>query len=685
VVQCAEESRVPVGAPAFEAGRGIGSYRTPRRRNGNPDRALSALKASARGSWCENKMDKGGLQMTDGWFRRLSGAAAMALVLSALGPVTAMADEHEKAEQAEEAAPLDPKSIGSFAGAFLAARTADADRDLEDAVRFYSRALSFEPENTEIKQRLMLAHFSTGQFEEGLKLAEELKDDGTIERVTDLARAVEAFRNREYRKVEQLLDYEGINDLDRLLSGLMRAWAAYGRGDAEAALDIIDEQQGVQWYEIFVNFHGGAIATAAGLESEARQRYGAVITDQAGGGAAPDTYMRAVMELAALEARAGNQQRALDVISTGEAFSPGYAPLAALRQSIENGEEPPLKIKSATDGAAAVLQSIAAALNREGAEEIVSLYLQFARVLDPDDASTLVLLGELAENLGRPEKAIAYYERVPEDSPMRRIAQLQLGLNLADLDRLDEAKTHLKSLIEADPDDMRSYLAYGTVLSSAEEYKEMAETYDAAVARIEGEPERQHWNIFFQRGIAYERLKEWETAEPNFLKALELYPDQPQVLNYLGYSWIDMNMNLEEGMEMIEKAVEQRPNDGYIIDSLGWAHYRLGNYQKAVEELERAVELRPSDPTINDHLGDAYWRVGRKLEANFQWNRALTLDPPEEEVVAIREKIENGLPAEKPRATAEERSDSESERPKADADERSSLTAPAAPRAALLD
>jgi tetratricopeptide (TPR) repeat protein len=457
----------------------------------------------------------------------------------------------------------------------------------------------------------------------------------------------------------------------------MRAWAAYGRGDAQAALDIIDEQQGVQWYEVFVNFHGGAIAAAAGLESEARQRYGAVITDQAGGGAAPDTYMRAVMALAGLEARAGNQQRALDVISTGEAFSPGYAPLAALRQSIEKGEKPPLEIKSASDGAAAVLQSVAAALNREGAEEIVSLYLQFARVLNPDDASTLVLLGELAENIGQPEKAIAYYESVPDGSPMRRIAQMQLGLNLADLERTAEAKKHLKSLIEADPDDMRSYLAYGTVLSSAEEYDTMAANYDAAVAKIEGEPERQHWNIFFQRGIAYERLKEWEKAEPNFLKALELYPGQPQVLNYLGYSWIDMNMNLDEGMEMIEQAVEQRPNDGYIIDSLGWAYYRLGQYEKAVEELERAAELRPSDPTINDHLGDAYWRVGRKLEANFQWNRALTLDPPENEIAAIREKIDNGLPADKPRATAEESSDSEENPPPAaGADERSSLAVP---------
>jgi tetratricopeptide (TPR) repeat protein len=430
------------------------------------------------------------------------------------------------------------------------------------------------------------------------------------------------------------------------MSGLMQAWARFGRGNGDQALKIIDDMQGADWYSIFLNFHGGAIAAAAGNRDEARRRYTAVITDQVGGGAAPDTYMRAVMALAGLEARAGNQQAALDVVSTGEAFSPGYAPLTALRQSIEAGERVGGQIGTAQEGAAAVLFTIAAALNREGAEEVVSLYLQLSRTLDAANANTLVLLGGLAENLDKAEEAIAIYESVPEGSPMRRVAQLQLGLNLADLGRTEEAKDHLMSLIEADPDDMRSYLAYGSVLSNAQQYREMADNYDRAVEMIGATPTRSHWNIFFQRGIAYERLKEWETAEPNFLKSLELFPDQPQVLNYLGYSWVDMNMNLDEGMEMIEKAVELRPNDGYIVDSLGWAHYRLGDYEQAVTELERAVELRPADPTINDHLGDAYWRVGRRLEASFQWNRALTLDPDEDLVTAIQAKIDDGLPDE---------------------------------------
>ena len=163
-----------------------------------------------------------------------------------------------------------------------------------------------------------------------------------------------------------------------------------------------------------------------------------------------------------------------------------------------------------------------------------------------------------------------------------------------------------------------------------------------------------NWNIYYQRGIAYERLKQWPKAEPNFRKALELFPNQPQVLNYLGYSWIDMNMNLEEGMEMIRKAVELRPSDGYIVDSLGWAHYRLGEYDDAVRELERAVSLKPDDPVLNDHLGDAYWRVGRRLEATFQWSHARDMKPEPAVLAGVEKKLKEGLPPVEDKAVAEE-------------------------------
>lgn len=578
--------------------------------------------------------------------RLLSGvaiAASIVLAGSLAGPQAAYAEDKPAAAAAEET-PFDPLSVNTFSGAFLAARTADFDKDYVTAVALYKIALQFDATNTDVKQRLMVTQLMNGDFEEGVKLADALRNDPAVERITAVVRGMEAIRKREYKSAEKILVYNGPNDLDRMMNDLLLAWAKFGDGKSKDAIKLISSMDGPEWLAIFKNYHAGALAAAAGDKATARARLNDAVLDRNGASAAPDTFIRAVMALARLEAHEGNKQKALDAISVGDSFITSYAPLKALRQSIESGEKQEQQVRTAAQGAAAVLFSIGGALNREGAEDIVSLYMQAARALDPDSDDMLVLLGGLAENQKKPERAIEYYRAVPEKSPMRRISELQLGLNLADTGKVPEAKKHLQELIEADPSDLRSYLALGSVLSDAKDYKDMAALYDRAVEAIGPVPTRNHWSVFFQRAIAYERLKEWAKAEPNFRKALELNPEQPQVLNYLGYSWVDMNINLDEGLDMIRRAVSIKPDDGYIVDSLGWAYYRLNRFSDAVAELERAAELKAGDPTINDHLGDAYWRVGRKLEATFQWNRALGLKPEEAEIPKIKVKIENGLP-----------------------------------------
>jgi tetratricopeptide (TPR) repeat protein len=565
------------------------------------------------------------------------------LMLASLAATTVLVTYPAMAES-DKTATFDAGSSRSFAGAVLAGRTAESDRDLATAIELYERALGFEPTNTDIKQRLMVLLFNNGMFDEGIAIANDLKGDPVLENVSRLALGIDAIRQREYKNAENLLSYAGVNDLERLVYGLLQAWALQGDGELDKAQAAIDKLEGPDWYGIFKTFHSAALEEASGNVDQARRLYTELITDQNSAGTAPDTYIRATMALAGMESRDGNRQKALDAIATGSAFSAGYAPLKALRQRVDANDPPNADIRNAAEGASAVLYTIGSALNRSGAEDFVSLYLNFAHSLDPDNAATLIMLGSLAENLGKPEQAIDIYRRVPDDSVMHRVSELQLGLNLADLGRLEEAKGHLKNLIDQDTQDMRSYLAYGSVLSDAKSYREMADNYDKAANAIGLLPKRSHWNIYFQRGIAYERLKEWEKAEPNFKRALELSPNQSQVMNYLGYSWIDMNINLEEGMDLIRDAVRLRPNDGYVVDSLGWAYYRLGDYENAVEELERAVEIRPGDPTINDHLGDAYWRAGRRLEAGFQWKRALTMKPELADVPKIEQKIDVGLP-----------------------------------------
>ncbi|RVC78014.1 tetratricopeptide repeat protein, partial [Mesorhizobium sp. M4A.F.Ca.ET.022.05.2.1] len=292
-----------------------------------------------------------------------------------------------------------------------------------------------------------------------------------------------------------------------------------------------------------------------------------------------------------------------------------------------------------SDCALAVLQLLG-----DGGEPFVRLYLQYALALKPNSDAALVQLAAVAEQLKDGEGAIALYRRIPGSSPLKELSDLQLGLNLADLDRHDEAIAHLKAFVDKHPQDMRAYLALGGVYSSKEDFRSAANLYDKAVEVLKT-PTNANWNIFYQRGIAYERLKEWPKAEPNFRRALELFPDQPQVLNYLGYSWVDMNMNLKEGLAMIQKAVDLRPSDGYIVDSLGWAYFRMGRFEDAVREMERAVSLKPEDPVLNDHLGDAYWRVGRKLEATYQWNQARDLKPDPDVLATLQQKLLKGLPA----------------------------------------
>src|SRR5690606_19240974 len=220
--------------------------------------------------------------------------------------------------------------------------------------------------------------------------------------------------------------------------------------------------------------------------------------------------------------------------------------------------------------------------------------------------------------------------------------EIRKAINLNLLDRPEEAKELLDRLLEKKPDDLRVLDAAGTILRGRKRYEEAIPYYDQAIALIK-KPQKRHWTYWYARGTSYDRLKKWPQTEADLKMALQLSPDEPLALNYLGYSWSDQNRNLKEGLELIEKAVALKPDDGYIVDSLGWAHYRLGNYEDAVRLLERAVELRPEDPVLNDHLGDALWRVDRQREARYQWEHALTLDPEPEEAEKIKVKLEHGL------------------------------------------
>jgi Flp pilus assembly protein TadD len=264
--------------------------------------------------------------------------------------------------------------------------------------------------------------------------------------------------------------------------------------------------------------------------------------------------------------------------------------------------------------------------------------------LKPDFPAAQSLLGGVYETQRRWKAANKVYDTINPSSAYGWNARIRMASNLDRLEKTEEAITVLQKLAADYPKRLDALSTLGGILRARKRFAEAIGVYDDAISRL-GEARARDWHLYYSRGVSFERTKAWDQAEADFLKALDLQPEQPTVLNYLGYSWVEKNMHLEKAQKMIERAVELRPRDGYIVDSLGWVLYRLGDYVGAVKKLERAVALRPEDPIINEHLGDALWRAGRRLEAGFQWRHALALKPDAENADKIRLKIEKGLDA----------------------------------------
>ena len=422
-----------------------------------------------------------------------------------------------------------------------------------------------------------------------------------------------------------------------LVATLLSGWATYGAGDAKAAVANIDKLTGPEWYPIFKDLHTGMILETSGKEKDAGTRFERAYK-------LDDSMLRVSDAYARWLSRNKDGAAATGIYEAFDKKLPRH-PLVqeGLRETKAGKKLPPL-VDSAQAGAAEALYGIGATLTRRGGEDLALVYLQLALYLQPNHPLALLSLADLYELVKKPQMAIKVYERMPASSPLKRNAQIQLATNLDAADRSDEAIKILKGVTAEAPKDIEAIMALGNIERGRKKFGDCATTYSQAIDAMPGATDKNTWVTYYYRGICEERSKQWNKAEADMRKALELQPEQPHVLNYLGYSWIDQGINLDEGMKMIKRAVDQRPDDGYIVDSLGWAYFRIGNFEDAVKHLERAIDLKPEDPTINDHLGDAYWRVGRTLEAKFQWAHARDLKPEAEELPKIEAKIANGLP-----------------------------------------
>jgi len=558
--------------------------------------------------------------------RCISGAALAAFVIAA--PINLAA----QAPAAQEAVGL------TASGSYLAARHAGQERDAAAAAAYYRAALRHDPKNGELLDRAFLALLVDGEIDEAVKHAERIVETDKNDRVAELVLGVAALKHKQYATARRDLALSIRGPITDLAATLLSAWSMYGAGDAKGAVAAIDRLAGPDWYSIFKDLHAGMIYDLAANSKEAGKRLERAYK-------LDPTALRVVEAYGSWTSRSHSPKEALDIFQTFDKALPRYPLVIEAMDQLKAGEKLPPLASNAQAGAAEALYGLGASLGRRGGEDLGLVYLQLALYLAPNHQLALLSLADLYESVKKPELAIKVYKRVPTSSPLYRNAAIQMAANLDSLNRADEAEKHLNALIKEHPDDLEAIMALGNVLRSHKKFTECVDAYSRGVATLT-QPDKSNWMLFYFRGICYERSHQWPKAEADLKKALELFPDQPHVLNYLGYSWIDQGVNLDEGMEMINKAVQQRPDDGYIVDSLGWAYYRLGNYEEAVKKLERAIELKPEDPTINDHLGDAYWRVGRVLEAKFQWAHARDLKPEPEDLPKIEAKLKDGLPEE---------------------------------------
>jgi tetratricopeptide (TPR) repeat protein len=528
-----------------------------------------------------------------------------------------------------------PADTLSVTGGFLAGRLAASLRDNQAASAFYQTALRASPNNLDLLDRTFLAMLSAGEMDRGFRLAERLVAADKLHRIGRLALGIRSLKGRQYVTARSNLDLSAQKPVLDLIAPLLSAWAYAGAGETAKGIEAVDRIKGEDWYTGFRDFSAGMAYDLAGDRKNAVQRLKSASDRDSSAVRITEAYARAL-------ARDGQRDEALKVLKAYDDKLPRHPAIRALIADIEANKPIAPTVRNAQEGASDMLVGLAAPLSKQGGTDYALIFFQLALYLNPDNASAQIGLADLYEDLKQPERAVALLEQVRPANPLKRNAEIELGGALDQLDKTDEAVSHLKALVTKDPKDLDAIIALGGIFQGRKRFAEAADAFSQAIDVI-GPPTRANWSTFYFRGVAYERTKQWPKAEADFKKALDLFPEQPSVLNYLGYSWIDQGVHLDEGMTMIKKAVDQRPDDGYIVDSLGWAYYKLGKYDDAVKQLERAVTLKPSDPTINDHLGDAYWRVGRKLEATFQWHHAKDAKPEPEDLVKIELKLKEGL------------------------------------------
>lgn len=527
----------------------------------------------------------------------------------------------------------------TFSGNYLAGRHAQTNHDTLNAALFLGAAAQMVPDNVELLRRAYVLALSEGNIAGGIKFLERIEKLGGDAPLSDVVRATQLIKSGQYAGVAKYFktDGEKLVGINAYVGPILSAWALAGEKKFDQAISALEKDKDNTGSLAFSELHLGLINEMGGNIQAAEQNFNVALKESG-------VSLRLAQHLGGLLERANKPDQAMEIYAKYDAIDEGYALSTIAGKRIKSASKPKPEINTPADGAAEAMFGLASSLSNQGALESAMVLSQLALYLRPNFPAAIIVVGGILESYQRFDEASAIYAKIPKTSVTAEQAKLKTAANLERTKQVDAAIKMLQEIASVNKSNSIALVDLGDTLRRAEKFAEAAAAYSEAISRIKN-IENHHWGIFYSRGISFERSGKWQKAEDDFLTALKMDPEQPFVLNYLGYSWIEKKINLKKAVAMIEKAVELRPRDGYIVDSLGWGLYQLGDFVNAVKKLERAVLLRPEDPIINDHLGDALWQIGRLREARFQWDRALGLDPEPEAAAKITEKLKSGLTA----------------------------------------
>jgi len=517
---------------------------------------------------------------------------------------------------------------------YLAAQQARMDNDTQRAADYYLAALGAAPPNSAVlRDRAYQLLISDGRFEEAIALQDDLRLGSLSYSLSCMVIVLDHIKARRYERALEALDSVSGTGFDLLLKPIATAWSHAGERDEDAAFAALESLNRHRAFGGFYLEHKAYLNAYFGDWDAAKALFARALEDRS------KLSSRAVLDYAGRLSKRGASEDALAVIDTALAQAPQISALISAQERLQRGKRLSPLVRKPSDAVAEALYRTATELVRKPTATSAVLYARLSTYLQPKLEASHVLIADIYAAQGRLEAALDTIRSLDADGAMADVRVLRIARYLDRLERTDEAIDVLQAGLEKRPDHAFMRVSLADLYRRTSQFSDAIVLYSQAIEASDD----AEWMLHYGRGIAHEQNGQFEKAEADLRRALELRPGDPYILNYLGYSLLDRGLKEDEARAMIDAAVAARPNDGFIVDSQGWAAYTVGDYEAAVALLERAVTLQPGDPTINDHLGDAYWKTGRYIEARFKWQQVLTMEPSNSQAQHIEAKLDLGL------------------------------------------